>query len=325
MPPRYSATDLIDEEMADKHLGLVARLKGLGNLEKKVRILIKAVEQSPVSILVTDGEGRLEYVNPKFSESTGYSLEEVVGKTPRVLKGGFLPPEFYEELWSTIKAGREWHGIFHNRKKNGELLWELASISPIRDPGGVITHFVGVKEDITELKRLQEQATHQAQHDPLTDLPNRILFFDHLKHSLNLARRRHSGLAVFYLDLDGFKGVNDVYGHVAGDTVLSTMAQRILETVRASDTVARMGGDEFTIILEDLASRSHAADIAQMILEKVAQPCQVGEATVTLGASIGISFFPEDAEDIDKLISRADAAMYRAKHEGKSAFRFHSD
>ena len=190
----------------------------------KVRILIKAVEQSPVSILVTDFEGRIEYVNPKFCQVSGYALEEVIGLTPRILKGGFIAPELYQELWATIRAGREWHGVFHNRTKSGQLIWELASISPIRDEQGAITHFVGVKEDITELKRLQEQLDQQAHHDPLTGLANRSLFYDRLNYSLALAKRRKSGFAVLYLDLDGFKGVNDAFGHERGDTLLTLVA-----------------------------------------------------------------------------------------------------
>ena len=200
MPPKSSEPEsrsgtILNPEGAKPAPHLKARSRRLNALEKRLRILIKAVEQSPVSILVTDSQGLIEYINPKFSALTGYSMEELVGKTPRVLKGGFLPPEFYQDLWQTIKAGQEWHGIFHNRTKAGELLWELASISPIRDEDGCITHFVGVKEDITELKRLQEKTAHLAHHDPLTGLPNRTLFFDHLNHALALAKRRKTGFA----------------------------------------------------------------------------------------------------------------------------------
>jgi diguanylate cyclase (GGDEF)-like protein/PAS domain S-box-containing protein len=306
-------------------LRLTARGGGRNALEKRLHILIKAVEQSPISILVTDSQGLIEYVNPKFTKLTGYALADVLGKTPRVLKGGFLSPEFYEDLWRTIKGGQEWHGVFHNRTKDGSLLWELASISPIRDKAGVITHFVGVKEDITELKRLQERTSYLAHHDPLTSLPNRLLFFDQLKHALTLARRREAAFAVLYLDLDGFKAVNDSLGHEAGDTLLAAMATRILDSVRSSDTVARMGGDEFTVLLEDLGDRAHAAEVAQLILDKVGAPCLIGATVLTLGASIGISFFPGDGEDADQLLSAADAAMYVAKRGGKGGYRFASE
>jgi diguanylate cyclase (GGDEF)-like protein/PAS domain S-box-containing protein len=313
------------KEAPSPTLRLTARIGGRNALEKRLRILIKAVEQSPISILVTDSQGLIEYVNPKFSKLTGYTLADLVGQTPRVLKGGFLSPEFYQDLWRTIKAGEEWHGIFHNRTKDGSLVWELASISPIRDKAGVITHFVGVKEDITELKRLQDRTSYLAHHDPLTSLPNRLLFFDQLKHALTLARRRETPFAVLYLDLDGFKAVNDTLGHEAGDTLLAAMAARITDSVRSSDTVARMGGDEFTILLEDLGDRAHAAEVAQLILDKVAEPCLVGATVLTLGASLGISFFPGDGENADELLSAADAAMYAAKRGGKGGFRFASE
>jgi diguanylate cyclase (GGDEF)-like protein/PAS domain S-box-containing protein len=299
------------ERTAPAPAGKVARL----------RILIKAVEQSPVSILVTDFEGRIEYVNPKFCQVSGYALEEVIGLTPRILKGGFIAPELYQELWATIRAGGEWHGVFHNRTKSGQLIWELASISPIRDERGVITHFVGVKEDITELKRLQDQLDQQAHHDPLTGLANRSLFYDRLAHTLALAKRRKSGFAVLYLDLDGFKAVNDAYGHDRGDSLLTLVGLRLLESVRESDTVARMGGDEFTIILADLEARDHAEGIAQVILEALTQPFALGEEVCNISASIGISIYPEDGEDVETLIASADAAMYLVKHTGKNNYR----
>ena len=296
---------------------------GLGlPLESRLAILIKAVEQSPVSILVTDTQGHIEYVNPKFCEVTGYASSEVLGQTPRILKGGFLSREFYQELWTTILGGQEWHGVFHNRTKDGRLVWELASISPIRDGAGTVTHFVGVKEDITELRRLQEQLVEMAHHDPLTGLPNRTLFYDRLTQALAQARRRKASFAIFYLDLDGFKAVNDAWGHEAGDTLLTLAGKRIQECVRESDTVARMGGDEFTVILTDLASKDHARTIADLILEALGQPFILGPEVGTITASIGISFFPEDGASADLLIACADAAMYLVKQTGRNGYRF---
>jgi len=293
-------------------------------IESRLRILVKAVEQSPVSIIVTDNEGIIEYVNPKFCKVTGYTLEEVLGKTPRILKGGFLSADFYRDLWATILAGEEWHGVFHNRTKSGEMVWELASISPIRDEAGKVTHFVSVKEDFTEIKRLQDRMDNLAHHDQLTGLPNRTLFYDRLRHAQALARRREKGLALFYMDLDGFKAVNDQHGHEQGDHLLKAVGQRISECVRESDTVARIGGDEFTVLLPDLQAREVAGELASSIIDALTRPFHLGEVTCAIGVSIGISFYPQDSDDTERLISNADAAMYRVKNSGKNGFAFWS-
>lgn len=295
------------------------------NLEARLRILVKAVEQSPVSIMVTDNEGIIEYVNPKFCKVTGYTLEEVLGQTPRILKGGFLPDEFYRNLWQTILAGEEWHGIFHNRTKAGDMLWELASISPIRNEEGSVTHYVSVKEDITELKRLQDRMDNLAHHDQLTGLPNRNLFYDRLKQAKALARRRGKGFALFYMDLDGFKAVNDTHGHELGDSLLTAVGLRLEECVRESDTVARIGGDEFTVLLPELHDREAAAGIARLIIEALSRPFHLMDVVCSIGVSIGISYYPQDGEESERLISCADAAMYRVKNGGKNAFAFWSD
>jgi diguanylate cyclase (GGDEF)-like protein len=202
------------------------------------------------------------------------------------------------------------------------MVWELASISPIRDEDGVVTHFVSVKEDFTEIKRLQDQMNNLAHHDQLTGLPNRTLFYDRLKQAQALARRREAGLALFYLDLDGFKAVNDRYGHELGDRLLKAVGERLTGCVRESDTVARIGGDEFTVLLPDLFTRDTAADIARLIIDDLTRPFQLGEVTCAIGVSIGISFYPEDCEDSERLLSCADAAMYRVKNTGKNNFAF---
>ena len=303
-------------------LGLLGSSPDQQLIDARLRILVKAVEQSPVSIIVTDNKGIIEYVNPKFCKVTGYALEEVLGQTPRILKGGMLSEEFYRELWETILAGEEWHGVFNNRTKGGQMLWELASISPIRDEAGNVTHFVSVKEDFTEIKRLQDQMNNLAHHDQLTGLPNRTLFYDRLKNAQALARRRKSGFALFYLDLDGFKAVNDTFGHERGDLLLTAVAKRLAACLRESDTVARIGGDEFSVLLPDLQGREAAAGIAGSIIEALAQPFQCGDAACRIGVSIGISFYPQDGEDSNQLLSRADKAMYRVKNGGRNNFGF---
>ena len=295
-----------------------------GETKTSLDTLIKVVEQSPASILVTDVQGRIEYVNPKFSKATGYSLEEVLGQNPRILRGDSLPDEFYQNLWASVMAGNDWHGIFHNRTKSGETVWQLASISPIRDDQGTITHFVGVHSDYTEIKRLQDRMRDLAHHDQLTGLPNRTLFYDRLKQAKAIAKRRDEGFALFYLDLDGFKAVNDRHGHELGDNLLKAVGQRLLDCVRASDTVARLGGDEFALLLPELNVREDAANLARSIIEALSRPFQIQDVSCSIGVSIGISFFPQDGEDNDLFISHADAAMYQVKKAGKNAFAFWS-
>ena len=293
------------------------------DLEETLRLLIKAVEQSPVSVIITDTKGIIQYVNPKFTQLMGYTPAETVGKTPRLIKGGFLSRDFYRNLWETILAGHEWHGVFHNQTKAGELVWEMASISPIRDDQGAITHFVGIKEDITELRRLQEQVEYMARHDQLTGLPNRFLFQDRLDQALVQGKRRKTCFALLYLDLDDFKVVNDSFGHEAGDTLLSVVGQRLLRCVRESDTVARMGGDEFTVLLPDIEGLASVQRVADLIVEALSQPIPVlpGQNT-RIGVSIGIALYPQDGQDASLLLARADKALYQAKRQGNQALPF---
>ena len=293
--------------------------------EATLRLLIRAVEQSPVSVIITDTKGVIQYVNPKFTQLMGFTAAEAIGKTPRIIKGGFLGREFYRNMWETIQAGREWHGIFHNKTKQGDLVWEVASISPIRDEDGNVTHFVGIKEDITELKRLQEQVDHMARHDQLTGLPNRFLFQDRFEQALAQNKRRKSKFALLYLDLDGFKQVNDTFGHEGGDTLLSVVGQRLLRCIRESDTVARMGGDEFTIILNEIVGEDTVEHVAAMIIETLTQAVPVlPEKSTCIGVSIGITLYPQDAQETGALLARADKALYKAKNAGGNAYRFAS-
>lgn len=288
-------------------------IPGALSKDERLRILIRAVEQSPVSVIITDTRGIIQYVNPKFTHLMGYTAAEAIGKTPRIIKGSHLTREFYKDMWETILAGKEWHGVFQNRTKAGNLVWEAASISPIRDDEGTITHFVGIKEDITEIKRLQDQLEHLARHDPLTGLPNRHLFTDRLRQALAQGKRRKAPFAILYLDLNDFKPVNDVHGHKAGDALLVEVGRRLTACVRESDTVARMGGDEFTVLLTDIHGPENAHRIAGTIVEALGRPFLLEEGTCTIGASLGMALFPEDGATADLLLSKADTAMYQAK------------
>ena len=291
----------------------------------ELRTLSTAVEQSPASIVITDRQGSIRYVNPAFCRLTGYSLEEALGQNPKILKGSDHPPEFYRAMWETLDSGREWRGEFLNRRKDGTLFWELASISPILDERGEISHFVGVKENITERKQRLEHLDQMAHYDKLTGLPNRALFFDRLGCIVAQCRREGRKFALLFIDLDGFKEVNDSFGHEAGDRVLQETARRLRGCIRDSDTAARMGGDEFTVILANLADGEHAALVARKILQAFPEPIVLADGnSCRIGASIGISFYPGDSREIETLVGAADSAMYEVKRDGKNGFRLFS-
>jgi diguanylate cyclase (GGDEF)-like protein/PAS domain S-box-containing protein len=309
--------------LAERNRRLEDEIRGLKRREAMSRKLVLAVVHSPISVMVTDRAGTIEYVNPKFCSVTGYTRAEAVGKNPSILKSGTHSVEFYRDLWETILSGREWRGEFHNRNKDGSLIWELASISPVLD-SGAITHFVGVKEDITELKRLQKELKEMAHFDELTGLPNRALFLDRLEQVAIHARRVLGRFALLFLDLDGFKEVNDRHGHQIGDEVLREVARRLVSCVRNSDTVARLGGDEFIIVLNDLTHWEEPGIVAKKLLESFSRPFNSGEIVCRVGVSIGISIYPDDAAEVGDLISCADAAMYEAKEGGKNSYRYRS-
>jgi diguanylate cyclase (GGDEF)-like protein/PAS domain S-box-containing protein len=284
--------------------------------------LSQAVEQSPVSVIIADTTGAIEYVNPKFVEVTGYRADEVIGRNPRLLKSGKMPPETYEELWQTIATGREWRGELLNRKKDGELFWESVSISPIKRPDGTVTHFLAAKEDITIRKEYEKRLIQQANFDEVTRLPNRVLALDRLEQAVARGRRQGSKVGLLFLDLDRFKYVNDTLGHHTGDQILKEVGARIRRCLRAADTVARLGGDEFTVILPDLMAGIDAEPVAHKILDAFAHPFHLGGREIFLTPSIGITIWPDDGDLPDELMRNADTAMYRAKEMGRNNFRF---
>lgn len=292
--------------------------------EAQLRKLSAAVEHSPASIVITNRDGAIEYVNPAFSRLTGYSMQEALGQNPRILKAGDQPEEFYQELWAVLLRGEEWRGEFHNKRKDGSLFWEMASISPILNGKGEILSFVAVKENITERKELRDRLEQMAQFDMLTGLPNRRMFLDRLSQAVAIAQRSEQRFALLFVDLDGFKRINDSYGHEAGDRVLKTVAARLAACIRISDTVGRIGGDEFTILLATLAHYEDAGQVADKILDALSRPISLPDGQQdTIGSSIGISVFPDDAQDGDSLLATADDAMYKVKRNGKNSYCFY--
>jgi diguanylate cyclase (GGDEF)-like protein/PAS domain S-box-containing protein len=415
--------------------------------ESELRQFQRAVEQCPVSIIITGTDARIQYANPKFTEITGYSREEILGANPRLLKSGLTPDATYQQLWANLCAGKGWTGELCNRRKDGQIFWELARILPITDAAGQVTHFLAVKEDVTERHRVEEQRRlalkvfqsshdgilitdahgiildvndafceltgysrqeaighssrllnsghhdadffrqlfetvarqeywqgeiwnrtkagavsvvlmtisavrdsvgqltqyvgvftditekkeseqrleHLAHHDALTDLPNRSLFRDRLQQAIKKSRRDNQSLALLFIDLDRFKEVNDTRGHVVGDQLLVEAAQRIASCVRNSDTVARLGGDEFTVVLQGLEDREAVERVAGDVIKALAAPFAIGQKTICVSASIGIATCPADAEDPESLTAAADLAMYNAKAQGRNGYCFFAD
>ena len=317
--------DHLEELVKERTAELQEEISERRQTEEELQGLSRAVEQSPATVVITDSEGTIEYVNPKFVQLTGYTVKDAIGQNPRILKSGKQPPEFYQELWETITHGKEWRGEFYNKKKNGDFYWEFASISPIKNEEGVITHFVGVKEDITERKRAEATIRELAYHDSLTGLPNRMLFNDRLTLELAHAHRNRQKFAVMMIDLDYFKDINDTLGHSVGDELLQAVGHRLTGLLRKNDTVARMGGDEFLLLLPEVARVEAAAKIAQKILKAVREPFVVDGNKLQITTSIGIATYPKDGKDGDSLMTHADNAMYRAKKEGRDTYHRYSE
>jgi len=293
--------------------------------EEKIRILSQAIEQSPVSVMITDTEANIEYVNSTFEQVTGYSLEEVKGKSTRMLKSGKTSLQIYQEMWQTIQNGNAWRGELQNRRKNGNIYWEFVYIAPVVDESGSIGHYLAIREDITLRKQQEEQILHQAHFDALTDLPNRFLSLDRLSQLVSEAQRNKELVAVMFLDLDDFKKINDTLGHDVGDKLLVEAGQRLQSEARNGDTVGRLGGDEFIILIGGLRSASDASPIAENILKKFAESFKVDGRDFLLTASIGIAVYPIDGDDSLSLLRNADSAMYHSKEQGRNIYSYFTD
>ncbi|HHT9130115.1 MAG TPA: putative bifunctional diguanylate cyclase/phosphodiesterase, partial [Candidatus Brocadiaceae bacterium] len=287
-------------------------------MEDRIQKLSLATEQSPNMVMITDTAGNVEYINRKFTEITGYALEEVVGKNPRILKSGKTPPLKQLMLWASITAGREWRGEMINKKKSGELYWVRISISPIKDPMGFVTHFVGLSEDITERKKNEERLIFLAEHDPLTHLHNRRYFVEQLENWIAQMKRREESGVLILVDLDNFKYVNDTLGHQEGDMLLIKIAEVLRKQVRETDVVARLGGDEFAIILP-FTTQEQVQAVSGRILLSIKEYCRIDKISgYGITVSIGIVQFPEYGDNATLLLSCADIAMYTAKEEGRN-------
>lgn len=291
-------------------------------LTEEVRKVSLVVRQSPVSVIITGLDGTIEYVNPKFVETTGYSAEDVLGHKPSLLKSGLTPPETYRELWETILAGKEWRGTFQNCRKDGSLFWEAVLISPIRDAEGQMTHFVAIKEDITLRKQYEAQLDWQANYDTLTRLPNRTLLLDRLGQAAAHAARNGTHPAVLQVGLHRFKTINEAMGHEAGDRILCQVAERLLADQRETDTVARVGNHEFVVLLANQDDIHSAQTVAARICQRLAEPLGQPGAEVFLGAGVGIALYPDDGKTPQDLLRNAATAQSELEPEGRGGWRF---
>ncbi len=324
LPVELTATTTIWEGLPGG-LVLLQDISERRRAEVQMRKLSSAVEEIADTVTITNPDGVIEYVNPAFERTTGYALEECVGRTPQLLNSGKQGQDFYQKMWQTILAGDTFCDVFINRRKNGELYFEEKTITPIKDDNGRLTHFVSTGKDVTERLQIQERLQYIAQHDALTDLPNRVLLFDILKRALARARRHGRLVAVLFIDLDRFKNINDSLGHEAGDKILQQLSERFTQAVRSSDdTVARFGGDEFVILLDDVGSENDVREIAQKVLNALSPPFLIDHQELYITASIGVSLYPDDGEDSSALLKHADVAMYRAKDLGKNTYQFYS-
>jgi diguanylate cyclase (GGDEF)-like protein/PAS domain S-box-containing protein len=275
-------------------------------------------------ILITNVQGYIIDMNPAFSKITGYQRDEILGKKPSLLKSGLHDVSFYETMWCAISRQGYWRGEIWNRKRNGDVYIEYLSISAVTDKYDKITHYISTSSDITELKENQRKLELIAHYDPLTGLPNRILLADRIHLAFDQTKRDNCLMAVGYLDLDGFKPVNDSFGHEVGDQLLIEISRRIENSLRKGDTIARLGGDEFVFLLLGLNRVEDCETTLHRLLQVINEPITLGNQVVSVSASIGISIFPDDDTDPDTLLRHADQAMYQAKQEGKNCFHVYN-
>ncbi|MDD5472165.1 MAG: diguanylate cyclase [Sideroxydans sp.] len=289
----------------------------------RLQLFAKMFENSGEAILITDEKRNILTVNPAFEQITGYSTEEVIGKNPKILSSGKQSEEFYGAMWETIEIAGKWSGEIWNRRKNGDIYPEWLSIAAVKNAKGGVINYISSFSDITKRKEAERRIEFLAHYDSLTKLPNRALFGDRLRRALLLADRNEYKVGLMFLDLDKFKEINDTLGHLAGDQLLQSVAERLRESVRASDTLCRQGGDEFLILIEGLESSAEVERIAAKIMQAMALPHQLGDVSRTVSFSIGAAMYPDDAEDDETLTRCADHAMYLAKESGRNNFKLY--
>lgn len=315
-----------DRELVEQLAGLVRQVIEQARAREALRLASRVIEYSHSAIIVTDARGNIVAVNPAFTEMTGYSEEEVLGHNPRLLKSGWQSDAFYQHFWQSLNDEGYWRGELWNRRKDGSYFALWLTASAVRDQHGQITHYIGISDDITDNKAAMDRIEFLAYHDSLTELPNRQLARDRMEQVIARSRRdSDSHFALLFVDLDQFKAVNDALGHTVGDGLIRAAAQRLKETVRETDTVSRQGGDEFLIMLTGEVEMHAVSAVCAKLLETLARPFTVDGHVLSISASIGVAMYPDDGEDFDTLMKKADMAMYSAKDAGRNAYRFYTE
>ncbi|MBA6382996.1 EAL domain-containing protein [Colwellia sp. BRX10-6] len=304
------------------YVGIKEDITQIKQDEKQLRLASTVFKTATEAVMVTDIDNNIVAVNQAFILITGYEEKEVLGKNPTLLSSGHHDTEFYQRMAADLESLGQWQGEICNRRKNGEVFYEWLSVTALRDEFGQLESYVSLFSDITKRKKAEDKIYRQANYDSLTGLANRNLFVDRFEHTLELAQRDNNRVAIFFIDLDGFKNVNDTFGHAKGDMLLKLTTERIKESVRKADTVSRLSGDEFAIILSGDNDVFSFEKIASQILDKIAKPFHLIEIEAYVTASIGISIFPDDGSTYEELLSKADSAMYKAKEKGKNNVQF---
>lgn len=284
-------------------------------------LLAAALATMASAIFITDAKGIILWTNDAFTTLSGYSALEAVGRTPAILNSGRQDRSFYTLLWETLLAGRVWQGEVIDRHKSGRLYVVDEIITPLFDQHGVASHFIAIQHDVTQRQQELARQKHLANHDILTGLPNRASFLPALQLAVDRASRHSGRLALFFIDLDRFKPVNDEFGHHIGDQLLSAVGARLRGAIRKSDFVARIGGDEFVVLLHEDVSRALARTLAAKLLCTLERHFMIGPHRLSIGGSIGLAFYPDDGLCVEDMLRHADAAMYQAKHGGGRAYR----
>ena len=306
-----------------KVLGVVVNSRDITDelaAETDRRLAAKVFQNAGDAILITDPSGIIVDINPAFCEISGYSREEVIGQPAGLTRSGLHDRDFYETMWRALREDGYWEGEIWDRRKDGEVYPKWLTITAVTDDNGQTSHYVGLFSDITQQAAERDELRHLAEHDPLTTLPNRTLFFDRLEQALAQAEREGTGLGVFFVDLDHFKAVNDRLGHTTGDHLLQAVAERLNAAVRETDTVCRFAGDEFTVVLPRLKGHDAAAGIARKLLTRLEAPLHMDGHELQITCSVGIALYPYSGATPAALIQRADQAAYRAKEAGRNTY-----
>ena len=306
-------------------LGMGARLKRQRQDQERLRQAAVVFDCTREGVLVSDHNGVIVHVNPALVKITGYAPDEVLGQRPSMFKSGHHGPEFYQAVFESLEKTGEWHGEIWNRRKSGEIYPQWQTIRPVRDSQDRVSHYVAVFSDISAIKNTQTELMRLAHHDPLTDLPNRLLFTDRAEQALAYAQRHKSGCALLMIDLDHFKIINDSMGHNVGDLLLKAVGERLTAVFGKGFTVARLGGDEFAVLVETCTQVAQAAGFAQQVLEVMKGAFIIETHQLFISASVGISLYPNDALNAEQLLRNADSALFKAKSAGREGYALYTE